>query len=408
MRGIILAGGTGTRLHPITQAVSKQLVPVYDKPMIYYPLSTLMLAGHSRHPGDHHARTRPRQFQRLLGDGSQFGHRDHLRRAAQPRRSGAGVPHRRRPHRRRPRRAGARRQHLLRRRGCGSQLRRFADDRRRRRLRLPGRRPARRTAWSSSTRTARRCRSRRSPSSPRSNFAVPGLYFYGNDVVELARDAEAVGARRARDHRPQPDLPRGRPAPGRGAAARHRLARHRHVRLAQRRQQLRAHHRGPAGHQDRLPRGGRLADGLLADDELRELAGAAEEERVRRVPAGPARAGTRQARRPRSASTIRPTSSSKLDRRRPAEQLPGPGRVAGEIGRRRPAGRAPGRCCTSASQSSMPARRKAAADEVAHGVARRRWPRRSRRRPRPGRPGPSRRRSRAPSPSRGGRRGCRA
>ena len=55
--------------------------------------------------------------------------------------------------------------------------------------------------------------------------------------------AQALGARRARDHRPQPDLPRGGPAPGRGAAARHRLARHRHLRLAERRQQLRAHHR---------------------------------------------------------------------------------------------------------------------------------------------------------------------
>ncbi|MDQ1182420.1 glucose-1-phosphate thymidylyltransferase [Rhodococcus sp. SORGH_AS 301] len=185
MRGIILAGGTGSRLHPITQGVSKQLVPVYDKPMIYYPLTTLMLAG-IRDILVITTAQDAEQFQRLLGDGSQFG--ISLTYKVQHEPNGLaqafvlGAEH-----------IGTEGaalvlgDNIFYGPGLGTQLSRFAD--------VDG---GAVFAYEVSDPTAygviefdesgTALSLEEKPMHPRSNYAVPGLYFYDNDVIAIARD----------------------------------------------------------------------------------------------------------------------------------------------------------------------------------------------------------------------------
>lgn len=184
MRGIILAGGTGSRLHPITLAVSKQLVPVYDKPMIYYPLTTLMLAGIR----EVLVITTPHEqesFQRLLGDGSDLG--VDISYAIQPSPDGLaqafliGEEH-----------IGDQPvalvlgDNIFYGPGLGSKLRRFADIDG---AAIFGYQVADPSSYGvvAFDPDGRATSLEEKPAHPRSHFAVPGLYFYGTDVVEHAR-----------------------------------------------------------------------------------------------------------------------------------------------------------------------------------------------------------------------------
>nr|AIW62980.1 dNDP-glucose synthase [uncultured bacterium BAC-AB1442/1414/561] len=185
MRGILLAGGTGSRLWPVTRAVSKQLMPVFDKPMIYYPLSTLVMAGIS----EIMVITTPeegRQFRRLLGDGSQWGLR--LSYATQQRPEGIaqafiiaddfldGRPV-----------ALILGDNLFHGAGLGRQLRDNAEVTGGRVFAYPVANPQ---AYGvvEFDRTGRVLSIQEKPARPRSRYAVPGLYFFDGDVAKIAKN----------------------------------------------------------------------------------------------------------------------------------------------------------------------------------------------------------------------------
>ena len=275
MKGIILAGGTGTRLYPVTTVVSKQLLPVFDKPMIYYPLSTLMLGGIRDiliistpqdqpavpAPARRRLRTRTCSFSyAVAGDPARTGGRLHRWCASSSETTRVALV------------LG---DNIFHGHGLPEML---AQGRRRAKAARP-------CSATSSTRPEQygvveldasrpRALDRGKAEQPKSNVAVTGLISTTTTWSTSPRSHQAVAARRARDHRRQPGLSRTRRPLRRSSGPRLCLAGHRHPRLAGRGQPFRADPRAAPGLAHRLSRGDRAAAAATSRSTIRE-AGAA-------------------------------------------------------------------------------------------------------------------------------------